>query len=198
MSEYIRRGECLEAVAKVNSVLARFEERIRQIQKDMNKLKAENKALKDKVQILASWREFVGGVVAKHADRIQTLEIKNEGLSARTIGWQDGFGKSVRDQFRRIDERFEKLLASDDSADFEISQWIEEVSKLRKDFSALKKRVEFVEKFKPVIVKEEPPSVPQPIWPTYQPTRTVPGTGNPNPMDPPWKITCQTKDEACE
>lgn len=113
MSEYIRRGECLEAVAKVNSVLTRFEERIRQIQKDMNKLKAENRALKDKVQILASWRELVGGVVAKHADRIQTLEIKNEGLSARTIGWQDGFGKSVRDQFRRIDEQIVNLLAKE-------------------------------------------------------------------------------------
>ena len=191
MSEYIRRGECLEAVAKVNSVLTMFEERIRQIRRDMEKLEAENKELKDKVQKLASWSELVGGVVDKHTDRIQTLEIKYEGLSARTVGWQNGFGESVRDQLRRIDERFEKLLASDDSADFEIRQWIEEVSKLRKDFSALEKRVEFIEKFKPVIVKEEPPSVPQPIWPTYQPTRTVPGTGTPNPLDPPWKLTCQ-------
>ena len=52
MSEYIRRGECLEAVAKVNSVLMMFEERIRQIRRDMEKLEAENRALKDKVQIL--------------------------------------------------------------------------------------------------------------------------------------------------
>ena len=52
MSEYIRRGECLEAVAKVNSVLTMFEERIRQISRDMEKLEAENRALKEKVQLL--------------------------------------------------------------------------------------------------------------------------------------------------
>ena len=170
MSGYIRRGECLEAVAKVNSVLTMFEERIRQIRRDMEKLEAENRALREK---------------------IQALEIRCESLSARTSGWQEGFGKSVREQFKRIDERFVKLLASDDSADFEIRQWVEEVSKLRKDFSALKERVEFIEKFKPVIVKESHPAAPQPLWPNYQPIRTTPGTGNPDSLNPPWKITCQ-------
>jgi len=170
MSEYIRRGECLEAVAKVNSVLTRFEERIRQIRRNMEKLEAENKALKDKVQV---------------------LEIRHEELRGRTFGWQEGFGEGVRKQLRHMDERIAKLFESDDSGDFEIRQWIEELHRLRKDFSALEKRVEFVEKFKPVIVKEEHPVGPQPLWPSYQPTRTVPGTGTPNPLDPPWKLTCQ-------
>lgn len=169
MSE-IRRGECLEAVAKVNSVLTRFEERIKHIRKDIEKLEAENKALREKIQV---------------------LEIRHQELKGRTLGWQSGFGEGVRRQLRSMDERIAKLLESDDSGDFEIRQWIEELHKLRKDFSALEKRVEFVENFKPVIVKEEPPAAPQPIWPNYQPTRTVPGTGNPDPLNPPWKITCQ-------
>ena len=170
MSEYIRRGECLEAVSAINGILVKFQERIKELRKDMGRLEAENKALKDKVQL---------------------LEIRHEELRGRTFGWQDRFGEGVRKQLRHIDERIAKLLESDDSGDFEIRQWIEELHRLRNDVSALEKRVEFVEKFKPVIVKEEPPSVPQPIWPTYQPTRTVPGTGTPNPLDPPWKITCK-------
>ena len=52
MSEFIRRGECLEAAAKVNSALTMFEERISQLRKDVEKLGAENKALKEKVQLL--------------------------------------------------------------------------------------------------------------------------------------------------
>ena len=171
MSGYIRRGECFEAVAKVNSVLTRFEERIRQIRRDMEKLEAENKALKDKVQKLASWSELVGGVVDKHTDRIQTLEIKNEGLSARTSGWQEGFGESVREQFRRIDERFVKLLASDDSADIEIRQWIEDLKALKKDVSALGNRMAGVEQIKPSIV-------PKP--------------------ETPLRFTCHTKEELCD
>ena len=99
MSEYIRRGECLEAVAKVNSVLTMFEERIRQIRRDMEKLEAENKDLKDKVQ--------------KYTDRVQTLEIKYKSLSARTVGWQNGFGEVLRDRLRRIDEQVAKLLAKE-------------------------------------------------------------------------------------
>ena len=170
MSEYTRRGECLEAVAKVNSNLCWLQESVKKLRKDMGRLEAENKALKDKVQL---------------------LEIRHEELRGRTLGWQEGFGEGVRKQLRYMDERIANLLESDDSGDFEIGQWIEELKSLRKDFSALEKRVEFIEKFKPVIVKEEPPSVPQPIWPTYQPTRTVPRTGSPNPLDPSWKITCQ-------
>ena len=177
MSGYIRRGECLEAMSAANGIMLTFKERIRQIRKDMEKLEAENKALKDKVQL---------------------LEIRHEELRGRTFGWQEGFGEGVRKQLGYMDERIANLLESDDSGDFEIRQWIEELHKLRKDFSALEKRVEFIEKFKPVVIKEEPPVAPQPMWPSYQPIRTVPGTGNPNPMDPPWKITCQTKDEACE
>ena len=88
MSEYIRRGECLEAVAKVNSVLTRFEERIRQIRRNMEKLEAENKALKDKVQV---------------------LEIRHEELRGRTFGWQEGFGEGVRKQLKRMDERIMNL-----------------------------------------------------------------------------------------
>lgn len=99
MSEYIRRGECLEAVAKVNSVLMMFEERIRQIRRDMEKLEAENKDLKDKVQ--------------KYTDRVQTLEIKYKSLSARTVGWQNGFGEVLRDRLRRIDEQVANLLAKE-------------------------------------------------------------------------------------
>ena len=52
MSDYIRRGECLEAVAKVNSVLVMLQERISQIRKDVEKLEAENKELREKVQLL--------------------------------------------------------------------------------------------------------------------------------------------------
>lgn len=150
MSEYICRGECLETVAKVNCALVKFQERIRQIRKDMEKLEAENKALREK---------------------IQALEIRYEGLSARTSGWQEGFGESVREQFRRIDERFVKLLASDDSADFEIRQWIEDLNALRKDVSALEKRVIGVEQIKPSIV-------PKP--------------------ETPLRFTCHTKEELCD
>ena len=89
MSEYIRRGECLEAVAKVNSVLTRFEERIRQIRRDMENLEAENKELKDKVLL---------------------LEIRHEELRGRTFGWQKGFGEGVRKQLRHIDERLWKVI----------------------------------------------------------------------------------------
>ena len=90
MSEYIRRGECLEAVAKVNSVLTMFEERIRQIRRDMEKLEAENRELKDKVQI---------------------LEIRYEELKARNLGWQEGFGETVRDRLKGIDEWIRKATA---------------------------------------------------------------------------------------
>ena len=109
MSEFIRRGECLEAVAKVNSALARFEERIRQIRKDMEKLEAENKKLTNKVQNIVGWIVHTGGVVDKHTDRIQTLEIKNEELKARMLGWQEGFGETVRDRCKRIDEWTRKV-----------------------------------------------------------------------------------------
>lgn len=170
MSDYIRRPECFAACAKINQGLCWLEERVKEIRKDMGRLEAENKALKDKVQL---------------------LEIRHEELRGRTFGWQEGFGEGVRKQLRHMDERIAKLLESDDSGDFEIRQWIEELHRLRKDVSALEKRVEFVENFKPVIVKESHPAAPQPLWPNYQPIRTAPGTGNPDPLNPPWKITCQ-------
>lgn len=109
MSEFIRRGECLEAVAKVNSALVMLQERIRQLRKDIEKLEAENKELTNKVQNIVGWIELVGGVVDKHTDRIQTLEIKSEELKARMLGWQEGFGETVRDRFRRIDEWIRKV-----------------------------------------------------------------------------------------
>ena len=167
MSEYIRRGECLEAVAKVNSVLTMFDERIKQLRKDVCRLEAENRALKDKVQ---------------------ALEIRHEGLSARTSGWQNGFGESVREQFRRIDERFVKLFASDDSADFEIRQWIEEVRGLRKDVSALEKRVTGVEQTRPIVIGDRTPS-PMPT-PFTKKVRWEEPT-----VKPPFKFTCQTKEK---
>lgn len=144
---------------------------------ELDAVEAENKALKKKVDAMA---------------------LKQEMFEHGTTGWQEGFGKTVRDSLQRMDERIAKLLESDDSGDFEIRQWIEELHRLRKDFSALEKRVEFVEKFKPVVVKENQPSSPPPLWPGYQPIRTVPEVGKPDPLNPPWKITCQTKDEACE
>lgn len=52
MSEFIRRGECLEAVAKVNSALVMLQERIRQIRKDVGTLEEENRALKEQIQLL--------------------------------------------------------------------------------------------------------------------------------------------------
>ena len=167
MSEYICRGECLETVAKVNCALVKFQERIRQIRKDMEKLEAENKALREK---------------------IQALEIRHEGLLARTSGWQEGFGESVREQFRRIDERFVKLLASDDSADFEIRQWIEEVIELRKDVSALEKRVTGVEQTRPIVISDRtPPLMPTPFTKEVRCEEPT--------IKPPFKFTCQTKEK---
>ena len=52
MSEFIRRGECLEAVAKVNSALVMLQERIRQLRKDVGRLEEENRALKEQIQLL--------------------------------------------------------------------------------------------------------------------------------------------------
>ena len=52
MSDYIRRGECLEAVAKVNSALVMLQERIRQLRKDVGRLEEENRALKEQIQLL--------------------------------------------------------------------------------------------------------------------------------------------------
>ena len=161
-------------------------------------LEKDNEALKNQVDLhregMAGWNAEVKEV----KDRLKTLEIKFEALEDRTLGWQEGFGEGVRKQLRYMDERIAKLLESDDSGDFEIRQWIEELHMLRKDFSALEKRVEFIEKFKPVVVREQPSVAPQPMWPSYQPIRTVPEVGKPDPLNPPWKITCQTKDEACE
>ena len=52
MSDYIRRGECLEAVAKVNSALVTFQERISQLWKDVGRLEEENRALKEQIHLL--------------------------------------------------------------------------------------------------------------------------------------------------
>ena len=52
MSEFIRRGECLEAVAKVNSALVTFQERISQLRKDVGRLEEENRALNEQIQLL--------------------------------------------------------------------------------------------------------------------------------------------------
>ena len=89
MSDYIRRGECLEAVARVNSNLSWLREHFKVLRKDMDRLEEENKALKDKVQL---------------------LEIRHEELMGRTFGWQKGFGEGVRKQLKRIDERLWKVI----------------------------------------------------------------------------------------
>ena len=88
MNDYIRRGECLEAVAKVNSNLCWLQERVKELRKDVGRLEAENKELKDKVQ---------------------RLEIRHEALEGRTLGWQEGFGGEVREQLKRMDERIANL-----------------------------------------------------------------------------------------
>lgn len=67
------------------------------------------KALEEKMQILVGWIESTGGIVDKHTDRIQALEIKHEALEGRTLGWQEGFGGEVRRQLKRIDERITNL-----------------------------------------------------------------------------------------
>lgn len=151
MSGYIYRGECLEAMAKVNSGLTRFDERIRQIRRDMEKLETENKELKDKVQ---------------------TLEIKYEELRGRTLGWQEGFGSTVREQLKRIDERILNLIVSDDSSDCVMNrQCLEELKAVRKDVSALEKRVAGIEQIKPSIA-------PKP--------------------ETPLRFTCHTKEDLCD
>ncbi len=69
--------------------------------------------------------------------KVQALEIRHEELRGRTLGWQEGFGGEMRKALKRIDERIAKLLESDDSADFEIRQWIEEMQALRKQVKSL-------------------------------------------------------------
>lgn len=148
---------------------------------ELDAIEAENKALKKKVDAMA---------------------LKQEMFEHRTTGWQEGFGKTVRDSLQRMDERIAKMLESEDSADFEIKQWIEEMQALRKDVKALQKRLAEVEarRIQPIVIREREgqsdrtPVIPFHV-PPYQPIRTWPGS---DPLNPPWKITCQTKDEACE
>lgn len=148
---------------------------------ELEAVKAENKALKKKVDAMA---------------------LKQDMFEHRTMGWQEGFGQTVRDSLQRMDERIAKMLESDDSADFEIRQWIEEMQALRKAVKALQKRLAEVEarRFQPIVIRDREgqsdrtPVIPFHV-PPYQPVRTWPGS---DPLNPPWKITCQAKDEACE
>ena len=134
----------------------------------------------------------------KLENKVQALEIKHEEIKGRTLGWQKGFGDEVRNQLQRMDERIAKLLESDDSADFEIRQWIEEMQALRKDVKALEKRVEAVENIKPILVpvrdvqSDRTPVIPFHV-PPYQPIRTWPDS-NPDPF----KFTCQMKEEVSD
>lgn len=124
--------------------------------------------------------------------KVQTLEIKHEELKARTLGWQEGFGRTVRKSLQRMDERIVKLLESDDSGSFEINQWIGEIKAIRKDVKALEKRVEAVERIKPIIIRDRTPA-PQPRqpWPNWpQPIVTL---NESNPQKSPCEFTCQTK-----
>lgn len=83
---------------------------------------------------------------------------------------------------------------------------LEEMDKRIADLEALvetiQKRLAEVDarKLQPIVIREREgqndrtPVIPFHV-PPYQPIRTWPGS---DPLNPPWKITCQTKDEACE
>ncbi len=153
---------------------------------ELDAVKAENKAMQD---------------------RVLALEIKHEELKGRTLGWQEGFGTTVRKQLRRIDKRISTLIASDDSSDCEMNrQHLEELRALRRDVSLLDQRVDFIEKHSSFVVpcrSPEPPAMPmhlpfEPYQVPIKPTRTVPEIGDPDPLHPPFKIICQTKEEACD
>ena len=125
--------------------------------------------------------------------RVEALETKQEELKGRTLGWQEGFGATVREHLQRIEERIGKLLESDDSGSFEISQWVEELKAVRKSLSALERRVETIERGKLVFVhrddakpSERPYGPPPPIW-----VNTCPPASRAEPLSPPFKITCQ-------
>lgn len=136
----------------------------------------------------------------KLENKVQALEIKHEEIKGRTLGWQNGFGQTVRDSLQRMDERIAKLLESDDSADFEIKQWIEEMQALRKDVKALEKRLAEVEarRVQPIVIREREgqsdrtPVIPFHV-PPYQPIRTWPDS-NPDPF----RFTCQMKEDVCD
>lgn len=89
------------------------------------------KALEEKMQKIAGWIESTGGIVDKHTDRIQALEIKREAFEARTRGWEEGFGSTVRESLKRMEARIDRLLVSDDSATFDIGHWVEELKKMK-------------------------------------------------------------------
>lgn len=89
------------------------------------------KALEEKMQNIVGWIESTGGVVDKHTDRIQALEIKRETFEARTRGWEEGFGSTVRESLKRMEARIDRLLVSDDSATFDIGHWVEELKKMK-------------------------------------------------------------------
>ena len=151
MSGYIRRQECFSCVSKISQNLCWLEERCKELRKDMNRLESENRALKDNVQ---------------------TLEIKHEELRGRALGWQEGFGSTVREQFKSIDERILNLIVSDDSSDCVMNRkCLEELKAVRKDVSALEKRVAGIEQIKPFIA-------PKP--------------------ETPLRFTCHTKEELCD
>lgn len=95
------------------------------------------KALEEKMQNLVGWIESTGGIVDKHTDRIQALEIKRESFEARTRGWEEGFGSSVRESLKRMEGRIDRLLVSDDSATFDIGHWVEELKKMKKQIKRL-------------------------------------------------------------
>ena len=52
MSDYIRRPECFECVSAINGALVTIKERIKRLRKDVDRLEAENKELREKVQLL--------------------------------------------------------------------------------------------------------------------------------------------------
>ena len=69
MSDYIRRTECLAACAKINTAFCWLEERVKELRRNVERLEAENKDMREKVQ---------------------ALEISQATLKGRLIGCQQG------------------------------------------------------------------------------------------------------------
>jgi len=79
--------------------------------------------------------------------RIEALEVKLEAVGGFARGWREGFSATVNRSLRRMDERIDRMLESDDSNVFELNQWIEEIKALRKNAKALEKRVKSLSDF---------------------------------------------------
>ena len=71
MSDYIRRGECLEACAKINTGLCWLEERVKELRRDMESLESENRELREKVRHLELSHAVLKGRIAGYQQGIK-------------------------------------------------------------------------------------------------------------------------------